>query len=92
MLTLVAGAARAGAAATPDQPIPPGELEAMVDATVRQAMERDHIAGVTVSVVQDGKVVLKKGYGFADVGRGRPVDPDKTLFRVGSITKTFRYG
>ena len=76
---------------SPDQPIPPLALEALVDATVRQAMERDHMAGVTVAVVQDGKVVLKKGYGFADVARRRPVDPDRTLFRVGSITKTFTW-
>ena len=75
----------------PDQPIPAVALEALVDATVRQAMERDHIAGVTVAVVQDGKVVLKKGYGFADVAHRRPVDPDRTLFRVGSITKTFTW-
>ncbi|HEY2750846.1 serine hydrolase domain-containing protein [Phenylobacterium sp.] len=74
-----------------DQPIPPVALEALVDATVRQAMERDHIAGVTVAIVQDGNVVLKKGYGFADVARRRPVDPDRTLFRVGSITKTFTW-
>ena len=33
------------------QPIPPLALEALVDATVRQAMERDHIAGVTVAIV-----------------------------------------
>ena len=76
---------------SPDQPIPTGALEALVDATVRPAMERDHIAGVTVAVVQDGRVVLKKGYGFADVARLRPVDPDRTLFRIGSITKTFTW-
>ena len=34
-------------------------------------------------------MVLKKGYGFA--GPGRPVDPDRTLFRVGSISKTFTW-
>jgi CubicO group peptidase (beta-lactamase class C family) len=91
-LTLVTFAHPASAAPLPtDQPIPPAALEALVDATVRQAMERDHIAGVTVSVVQDGKVVLKKGYGFADVARQRPVDPDRTLFRVGSISKTFTW-
>ena len=52
-------------------------------------MTSDHIAGVAVSVVQDGQVVLKKGYGFA--APGRPVDPDLTLFRVGSISKTFTW-
>jgi CubicO group peptidase (beta-lactamase class C family) len=75
----------------PSQPMPPAELEALVDGVVRQAIDQDHIAGVTVSVVQDGQVVLRKGYGFADVARGRRVDPDRTLFRVGSITKTFTW-
>ena len=76
---------------SPDQAIPPAALEALVDVTVRQTMAREHIAGVTVAVVQDGKVVLKKGYGLADVARQRPVDPDRTLFRVGSISKTFTW-
>lgn len=73
----------------PGTPIPPAELEVLVDGLVRQAMTADHIAGVEVSVVQNGQVVLKKGYGFA--GPGRPVDPDQTLFRLGSISKTFTW-
>ena len=73
----------------PGTPIPPAELEPFVDGVVRAAMGRDHIAGVTLAVVQDGEVVLKKGYGFA--GPGRPVDPDGTLFRIGSISKTFTW-
>ena len=72
-------------------PIPPAELEAYVDAVVSGAMRRDHVAGAVVSVVQDGQVVLAKGYGFADVDRGRPADPQRTLFRIGSITKTFTW-
>jgi CubicO group peptidase (beta-lactamase class C family) len=67
------------------------ELEAFVDGVVRRAMTRDHIAGVTISVVQDGQVVLKKGYGFANLGQRKAVDPDKTLFRVASISKTFTW-
>lgn len=74
---------------SPGQPVPPDQLEAFVDGVVREAMQRDHIAGVTVSVVQNGQVVLKKGYGFA--GQGKPVDPDRTLFRLGSISKTFTW-
>ena len=54
-------------------------------------MAREHIAGATVSVVQNGQVVLKKGYGFASLKPQRAVDPDKTLFRVGSISKTFTW-
>ncbi|HYD45444.1 MAG TPA: serine hydrolase [Phenylobacterium sp.] len=80
-----------GARLPPGAPIPPVELEAFVDGVVREAMARDHIAGVTVSVVQGGQVVLKKGYGFADMKTGRRVDPDRTLFRIASISKTFTW-
>ncbi|MDR6627198.1 serine hydrolase domain-containing protein [Caulobacter segnis] len=72
-------------------PLPRQELEAFVDGVVQRAMARDHIAGVTISVVQNGQVVLKKGYGFANLGQRRPVDPDKTLFRIASISKTFTW-
>jgi CubicO group peptidase (beta-lactamase class C family) len=69
--------------------MPAAELEAFVDGAVAQAMTADHIAGVEVAVVQGGQVVMKKGYGFA--GAGRPVDADRTLFRIGSISKTFTW-
>lgn len=72
-------------------PLPRPELEAFVDGVVQRAMTRDHIAGVTISVVQNGQVMLKKGYGFANLGQRRPVDPDKTLFRIASISKTFTW-
>ncbi|WP_297509674.1 serine hydrolase [uncultured Caulobacter sp.] len=84
--TPVAAPAPTGVAA-----IPPQQLEAFVDGVVERAMTRDHIAGVTLSVVQNGQVILKKGYGFANLGRRQPVDPDKTLFRVASISKTFTW-
>lgn len=72
-------------------PLPAPELEAFVDGFVRRSMNQDHIAGVTVSVVQNGQVVLKKGYGVASLSGGRRVDPDRTLFRIGSISKTFTW-
>lgn len=83
--------ADAGARLAAGQPIPPAQLEAFVDGMVSEAMTRQHIAGVTVAVVQNGQVLLKKGYGFASLSPRRPVDPDRTLFRVGSISKTFTW-
>jgi CubicO group peptidase (beta-lactamase class C family) len=73
------------------QPIPPAELQAFVDGMVEPAMTRDHIAGATVSIVQDGQVVFKRGYGVASLKPRRVVDPDTTLFRIGSISKTFTW-
>ncbi len=97
---LVAGAPPVAAGAVPantgarlaaGQALPPAELETFVDGVVKDAMAREHIAGVTVSVVQNGQVVLKKGYGFASLNPRRAVDPDRSLFRVGSISKTFTW-
>ncbi|HVN00320.1 MAG TPA: serine hydrolase domain-containing protein [Caulobacteraceae bacterium] len=81
--------AQSGARLAPGQPIPPDQLEALVDGVANATMAHAHIAGAAVAVVQNGQVVLKKGYGFA--GPGRPVDPDRTLFRIASISKTFTW-
>jgi CubicO group peptidase (beta-lactamase class C family) len=80
-----------GARLAAGQPLPAAELQAFVDGWVRAGMARNHIAGVTVSVVQNGQVILKKGYGFAGLSPERPVDPDRSLFRIGSISKTFTW-
>jgi CubicO group peptidase (beta-lactamase class C family) len=84
-------AATPGARLAADQPIPPAELETFVDAIVRQTMSTDHIVGASVAVVQDDRVVLEKGYGWADLEGQRPVNARTTLFRIGSITKTFTW-
>ncbi len=66
-------------------------LEAYVDGLVTSAMTDQHLAGVAVAVVQNGQVVLKKGYGVDRQSPRRAVDPDRTLFRIGSISKTFTW-
>jgi CubicO group peptidase (beta-lactamase class C family) len=80
-----------GARLAPGQALSPAELEAFVDGWMADAMAREHVAGAAVSVVQNGQVILKKGYGFADLTAHRRVDPDRTLFRIGSISKTFTW-
>lgn len=80
-----------GARLSPGEAIPPAELEAFADGVVRQVMSTDRIAGASLVVVQDDRIVLEKGYGFADLERQRPVDARTTMFRIGSITKTFTW-
>lgn len=72
-------------------PLDPATVQAFVDGWMMDAMAREHVAGASVSVVQNGQVVLKKGYGFADLTPRRAVDPDRTLFRIGSVSKTFTW-
>ena len=38
-------------------------------------------------VVKDGQVLTERGYGYADVAKRLPVDPELTLFRPGSVSK-----
>ncbi len=67
------------------------DLEAFVDGVMRAEMARTHVAGATIAVVKGGEPVLAKGYGHADVATRTPVDPETTMFRIGSITKTFTW-
>jgi len=46
------------------------------------------VPGAAVAVVQDGKVILAKGYGVRDVTKANAVDED-TIFQLASVTKTF---
>lgn len=65
------------------------ELEGFFDGLMALALEDKHIPGATVVVVASGRLLLAKGYGHADVDRRIPVDPGRTLFRIGSISKLF---
>src|SRR5260221_509684 len=47
-----------------------------------------HTPGCSVGVAQNGSVVLKAGYGMADLERNVPVTPD-TIFESGSVAKQF---
>ena len=62
-----------------------------MDKLLGREMQKHHIAGASVSVVKDGKLFFAKGYGHADLKNGIPVDPERTTFRVGSITKLFTW-
>ena len=44
--------------------------------------------GAAVIVVQDGKPILRKGYGLANVELSVPIAPEM-VFRIGSVTKQF---
>jgi CubicO group peptidase (beta-lactamase class C family) len=76
------------------QPNPAPELtkadfETFLDALIPSQLRNRNIAGAVISVVKDGQVLFQKGYGYADVEEKKPVLPDQTLFRPGSISKLF---
>jgi CubicO group peptidase (beta-lactamase class C family) len=47
-----------------------------------------HTPGCAVGVARDGKVLLARGYGMADLETGTPITPE-TIFESGSVAKQF---
>lgn len=65
------------------------ELSKFVDDFFSDEEVQKSAPGAVVTVVEGDQILLNKGYGFADVEKKTAVNPDETLFRVGSVTKTF---
>jgi CubicO group peptidase (beta-lactamase class C family) len=53
---------------------------------VTDLMLRDNVPGISVAVVEDGRVVWARGFGTADRATGAAVTPE-TLFQAASISK-----
>lgn len=67
------------------------DLAAWLDGRVPYSLKSGDIAGMVISVVKDGKVLLQKGYGLADVEAKVPMDPALSLVRPGSTSKLFTW-
>ncbi len=65
------------------------EVEVFMDTFFDQALEKEQIPGAVVTLVRDGEILFTKGYGYANVEKKIPVVPDRTLFRVASVSKLF---
>lgn len=65
------------------------EMRSFLEGVIKTHLKDKNIAGATLSFVKDGEVKLLQGYGYSDVANKVPVNPEKSLFRVGSISKMF---
>jgi len=50
-------------------------------------IQEEIIPGASVTVTKQGKIIWQGGYGYADISKKTPVDPQKTIFRVASMSK-----
>ena len=66
----------------------PSASDADLDRLAVEEFNRAPLAGLALGVVRDGELEHFRGLGFADVDARRPVTAD-TVFRIGSISKTF---
>ena len=58
-----------------------------LDAFIARALQEYQVPGAAIAVVQDGKVVMAKGYGVRDVTKPGVVD-EHTIFQLASVTKS----
>ncbi|WP_162806408.1 serine hydrolase domain-containing protein [Sphingosinicella terrae] len=89
-----ASAAQAPPAAAGIAAIDPVRLTGLadfVDGVMAEQIAAREVAGAVVTVVHDGRILFSRGYGYADVEARRRVDPERTLFRPGSVSKLFTW-
>ena len=58
----------------------------VIDKALQRYVDSDRVAGIVALVMQDGKVVYDKAFGWADKEAGRRMTTD-TIFRIASQTK-----
>lgn len=66
-------------------------IQAFFEKEVPRLKKKYNIMGVTAAAVLQGKVVWAKGYGWSDKKTKKAVDPNRSLFRMGSISKLFTW-
>ena len=97
-LSLLTACGSTSSAGLPPREAPSGEhqltaedVNAWLDGKLPDTLKNGDIPGAVVTVVKDGQVVTTRGYGWSDTGAsgGNPVavDPQKSLFRLASISK-----
>jgi len=62
------------------------QTDSLDNLIIAQMRER-HITGLSLAIIEDGRIVKAAGFGFADIDRKVTVTP-ATLFQAGSISKS----
>ena len=60
---------------------------AEVDALLSALVDERKLPGLSITVLKEGKAVLQKGYGYADLEKRTRIEPQATIFRIASVSK-----
>ena len=61
---------------------------ASFDRVMEKVVREHHVPGAALAVARNGRIVYARGYGYADLDKKEPVEPN-ALFRIASVTKPF---
>ena len=84
LLAIVAGEGCTGAGRRPAD----RDVQAAVEREVDRFRVAHQIPGLSVAVLEGGRVAFVRGFGWADLDRQTPVTP-RTMFPIGSVEKQF---
>jgi CubicO group peptidase (beta-lactamase class C family) len=59
-----------------------------MDKDIAGWMERHHVPGLAACIAIGDRIAWSGGYGMANLAKGIPFTPDRTLFQIASISKT----
>ncbi len=59
-----------------------------IEPEIKLLIDQHHAAGLAVAVIQHGRTIYSKGFGYRDYEKKMPVD-ENTVFGIGSCTKAF---
>ena len=57
------------------------------DSVLQSLIDNQKIPGLSITVLRDGKTVFEKGYGYSNLEAEKPINPQKTIFRIASVSK-----
>jgi CubicO group peptidase (beta-lactamase class C family) len=63
-------------------------IKKYISSLIRREMEKHHVQGLSIALVDDQQVVWAQGFGYADVKKKIPATPE-TVYPAGSIAKLF---
>jgi CubicO group peptidase (beta-lactamase class C family) len=74
---------------TSQGPADAAEFGSFIDSLISTQLKKENIPGAAFVFVKDGKIFFMKGYGLSNIEKNTVVDPLKTIFRIGSVSKVF---
>ncbi|WP_289041601.1 serine hydrolase domain-containing protein [uncultured Zobellia sp.] len=57
------------------------------DMLLQSLVKQNKVPGLAITVLKDGERFFQKGYGFADMEKEIPVNPQSSVFRIASVSK-----
>ncbi|HSL71633.1 MAG TPA: serine hydrolase domain-containing protein, partial [Longimicrobiales bacterium] len=89
-MLLAAWGSREASEAAAAQPAPSAAaIASAVDPVIRRAIAEEGIPGAAFVFVQGDRIVYAQGYGMADREKRVPVDVERSVWPIASITKLF---